>query len=100
MLDRLIQQAIQQVLTPLFDPKFSESSHGFRPQRSAHGAAKQVQQTIRKGYRFVVDMDLSKFFDRVQHDVLMSRIARKVIDKRLLGLIGQYLRAGVVVEGV
>ena len=57
VLDRLIQQAIQQVLTPLFDPKFSESSHGFRPQRSAHGAAKQVQQTIRKGYRFVVDMD-------------------------------------------
>ena len=100
VLDRLIQQAIQQVLTPLFDPKFSESSYGFRPQRSAHGAAKQVQQTIRKGYRFIVDLDLSKFFDRVQHDVLMSRIARKVIDKRLLGLIGKYLRAGVVVEGV
>jgi len=100
VLDRLIQQAIQQVLTPLFDPKFSESSHGFRPQRSAHGAAKQVQQTIRKGYRFIVDMDLSKFFDRVQHDVLMSRIARKVTDKRVLGLIGKYLRAGVVVEGV
>ncbi len=100
VLDRLIQQAIQQVLTPLFDPKFSESSYGFRPQRSAHGAARQVQQTIRKGYRFVVDMDLSKFFDRVQHDVLMSRIARKVIDKRVLGLIGKYLRAGVVVEGV
>jgi RNA-directed DNA polymerase len=100
VLDRLIQQAIQQVLTPLFDPGFSASSHGFRPQRSAHGAAKQVQQTIRKGYRFIVDMDLSKFFDRVQHDVLMSRIARKVIDKRVLGLIGKYLRAGVVVEGV
>ena len=100
VLDRLIQQAIQQVLTPLFDPKFSESSHGFRPQRPAHGAAKQVQQTIRKGYRFIVDMDLSKFFDRVQHDVLMSRIARKVTDKRVLGLIGKYLRAGVVVEGV
>jgi RNA-directed DNA polymerase len=100
VLDRLIQQAIQQVLTPLFDQKFSESSHGFRPQRSAHGAAKQVQQTIRKGYRFIVDMDLSKFFDRVQHDVLMSRIARKVIDKRLLKLIGKYLRAGVMIEGV
>ena len=100
VLDRLIQQAIQQVLTPLFDPGFSESSHGFRPRRSAHGAAKQVQQTIRKGYRHVVDMDLSKFFDRVDHDVLMSRIARKVCDKRLLSLIGKYLRAGVMVEGV
>jgi RNA-directed DNA polymerase len=100
VLDRLIQQAIQQVLTPLFDPKFSESSHGFRPQRSAHGAAKQVQLTIRKGHRFIVDMDLSKFFDRVQHDILMSRIARKVIDKRLLKLIGKYLRAGVMIEGV
>jgi len=100
VLDRLIQQAIQQVLTPLFDPGFSESSHGFRPKRSAHGAAKQVQQTIRKGHRFIVDMDLSKFFDRVQHDILMSRIARKVIDKRLLKLIGKYLRAGVMIEGV
>ena len=100
VLDRLIQQAIMQVLTPLFDPGFSESSHGFRPHRSAHGAAKQVQQIIRKGHRYVVDMDLSKFFDRVDHDVLMSRIARKVIDKRLLRLIDQYLRAGVMVEGV
>jgi RNA-directed DNA polymerase len=94
VLDRVIQQAILQVLTPVFDPGFSESSHGFRPKRSAHGAARQVQQTIRKGYRFVVDMDLSKFFDRVQHDVLMSRLGRKVSDKRLLKLIGRYLRAG------
>ena len=100
VLDRLIQQAISQVLTPVFDPGFSESSHGFRPKRSAHGAAKQVQQTIRRGNRFVVDMDLSKFFDRVQHDVLMSRLRRKVSDKRLLKLIGRYLRAGVMVEGV
>lgn len=100
VLDRLIQQAILQVLTPVFDPGFSESSHGFRPRRSAHGAAKQVQRTIRRGYRFVVDMDLSKFFDRCQHDVLMSRVARKVRDKRLLTLIGRYLRAGVMVEGV
>lgn len=100
VLDRLIQQAILQVLTPVFDPSFSESSHGFRPGRSAHGAAKQVQRTIRRGYRFVVDMDLSKFFDRCQHDVLMSRVARKVRDKRLLTLIGRYLRAGVMVEGV
>jgi len=100
VLDRLIQQAIQQVLTPVFDPGFSDSSYGFRPHRSAHGAAKQVQRTIRRGRRFVVDMDLSKFFDRVQHDVLMSRVARKVRDKRLLKLIGRYLRAGVMVEGV
>jgi len=100
VLDRLIQQAIQQILTPVFDPSFSASSHGFRPHRSAHGAAKQVQRTIRRGYRFVVDMDLSKFFDRVQHDVLMNRVARKVRDKRLLTLIGRYLRAGEMVEGV
>jgi len=100
IIDRLIQQAVVQVLTPIFDPDFSESSHGFRPKRSAHGAAKQVRRTIRIGYRFVVDMDLSKFFDRVQHDVLMSRVARKVPDKQLLTLIGRYLRAGVMVDGV
>jgi len=100
VLDRLIQQAIQQVLTPMFDPGFSESSYGFRPRRSGHGAAKQVQRTIRRGLRFVVDMDLSKFFDKVQHDVLMSRVARKVRDRRLLKLIGRYLRAGVMVDGV
>ncbi len=100
VLDRLIQQAIVQVLTPIFDPGFSQSSHGFRPKRSAHGAAKQVRRTIRIGYRFVVDMDLSKFFDRVQHDVLMSRVARKVSDKLLLKLIGRYLRSGVMVDGV
>ena len=100
VLDRLIQQSIVQVLTPIFDPSFSASSHGFRPKRSAHGAAKQVRRTIRIGYRFVVDMDLSKFFDRVQHDVLMSRIARKVSDKLLLKLLGRYLRAGVMVDGV
>jgi len=96
----VIQQALVQVLTPVFDPTFSESSHGFRPERSAHGAAKQVQRTIRRGNRFVVDMDLSKFFDRVQHDVLMSRVARRVSDPQLLTLIGRYLRAGVMVEGV
>ena len=100
VLDRVIQQAILQVLTPVFDPGFSESSHGFRPRRSAHGAAKQVQRTIRRGYRHAVDMDLSKFFDKVQHDVLVSRIARKVSDPSLLKLIGRYLRAGVMVEGV
>jgi RNA-directed DNA polymerase len=94
VLERIIQQAILQVLTPVFDPGFSESSYGFRPRRSAHGAAKQVQRTIRRGYRHAVDMDLSKFFDKVQHDVLMSRIARKVSDPSLLKLIGRYLRAG------
>ena len=100
VLDRLIQQAISQVLTPVFDPTFSESSFGFRPNRSAHGATKQVQQIIRQGHTHCVDVDLSKFFDRVQHDVLMSCVSRKVHDGRLLRLIGRYLRAGVMVEGV
>ena len=100
VVDRLIQQAICQVLTPIFDPTFSESSHGFRPGRSAHGAAKQVQQIIRQGHAHCVDVDLSKFFDRVQHDILMSCVSRKVHDRRLLRLIGRYLRAGVMVEGV
>jgi RNA-directed DNA polymerase len=98
VIDRVFQQAILQVLTPIFDPGFSESSFGFRPGRSAHGAAKQVQAHIRAGYRHCVDMDLSKFFDRVQHDVLMVRVSRKVSDKRLLKLIGRYLRAGVMVD--
>ena len=94
--DRVIQQAILQVLTPIFDPGFSDSSFGFRPHRSAQGAVKQVQAHIQAGYRHCVDMDLSKFFDRVQHDVLLSRVARKVRDKRLLRLIGRYLRAGIM----
>jgi RNA-directed DNA polymerase len=98
--DRLIQAAIVLILTPIFDPHFSESSFGFRPKRSAHGAAKQVSKTIRRGYRYVCDVDLSKFFDRVQHDVLMSRVGRRVRDKRLLQLIGRFLRAGLLVEGV
>jgi RNA-directed DNA polymerase len=95
--DRVIQQAIAQVLMPIFDPGFSESSFGFRPKRSAHGALRQVQGHIRAGYRIAVDLDLAKFFDNVQHDILMARVARKVGDKRLLALIGQYLRAGVLV---
>ena len=97
VVDRVIQQAIGQVLTPIFDPAFSESSFGFRPGRSAHGAVRQVQRTIGEGYRIAVDLDLEKFFDRVNHDVLMARMARKVKDKCLLGLIGRYLRAGVLV---
>lgn len=100
VIDRLIQQAILQVLTPIFDPSFSESSFGFRPKRSAQGAVKQIQQTIRSGYRWCVDMDLSKFFDRVQHDVLLARVTRKVHDRVLLKLIGRYLRAGVMVDGL
>ena len=100
VVDRLIQQATCQVLTPIFDPGFSESSFGFRPRRSAHGATKQVQKIIRQGHTHCVDVDLSKFFDRVQHDVLMRCVSRKVHDRRLLRLIGRYLRAGVMVEGV
>jgi len=99
VLDRVIQQAILQILTPVFDPHFSESSHGFRPNRSAHGAMQQVQRSIKGGGRYVVDMDLSKFFDRVNHDVLMNRVARRVPDRLLLKLIGRYLRAGVIVNG-
>ena len=97
VVDRVIQQAILQVLTPMFDPEFSESSFGCRPRRSAHGAIQQVKAFVKSGYRVAVDLDLEKFFDTVNHDVLMSRIARKVTDKVLLGLIGRYLRAGVLV---
>ena len=99
VLDRLIQQAMYQVLMPIFDPDFSEFSYGFRPGRSAHDAVHKVREYIRQGYRVAVDMDLSKFFDRVNHDVLMHRVARKVRDKRVLRLIGRYLRAGVVIKG-
>jgi RNA-directed DNA polymerase len=97
VMDRLIQQAIAQVLTPIFDPEFSASSFGFRPNRSAHGALRQVQADIRAGHRIAVDLDLAKFFDNVRHDILMARVARRVGDKRLLALIGRYLRAGVMV---
>lgn len=97
--DRVIQQAISQVLTPIIDPTFSESSHGFRPGRNAHGAVKQVKGFIEEGYRVAVDVDLSKFFDRVNHDILMSRLSRHIADKRLLKLIGRYLRAGVDIDG-
>jgi RNA-directed DNA polymerase len=99
VLDRVIQQAIYQVLMPIFDPDFSEFSDGFRPGRSAHDAVRKVRDYIRQGYRMAVDMDLSKFFDRVNHDVLMHRVARKIRDKRILRLIGKYLRAGVVIKG-
>ena len=97
--DRVIQQAITQVLTPVFDPHFSESSYAFRPNRSAHQAVKKVLKLIQRGYAYAVDIDLEKFFDMVVHDVLMSRVSRKVSDKGILRLIGKYLRAGVVVNG-
>ncbi len=97
--DRVIQQAIAQVLTQIFDPDFSEFSFGFRIGRSAHDAVRQVREYIRQGYRIAVDMDLRKFFDMVNHDVLMHRVTQKVHDKRLLRLIGKYLRAGVMVNG-
>jgi RNA-directed DNA polymerase len=97
--DRVIQQAIAQVLVPIFDPYFSESSFGFRPGRSAHQAVRKVVDLIGKGYRYAVDIDLTKFFDTVDHDVLMHRIRRRVTDKGILKLIGKYLRAGVVVNG-
>ena len=97
--DRLIQQAIAQTLTPIFDPYFSEFSYGFRPGQSAHDAVMKVCEYIRQGYSIAVDMDLSKFFDSVNHDVLMHRVTRKVRDKRVLRLIGKYLRAGVEVKG-
>src|SRR5262245_44463666 len=97
VIDRLIQQAIAQVMTPIFDPQFSESSFGFRPQRCAHGALKQVQAYVKAGYRIAVDLDLAKFFDNVRHDVLMAAVARRIGDMRLLALIGRYLRAGAMV---
>lgn len=99
VLDRLIQQAILQVLQPIFDPGFSESSYGFRPFRSAHQAVRRVRAIIDSGYKYVADVDLSKFFDRVDHDILMARVAGKVKDKRVLRLIGLYLRCGVAVDG-
>lgn len=99
VLDRVIQQAIVRVLGPILDPGFSESSFGFRPNRSARQAVEQVRDAIKDGRRVAVDLDLSKFFDRVDHDVLMSRLARKIRDKRVLRLIGRYLRAGVQVDG-
>lgn len=100
VLDRLIQQAIHQVLEPLYDPSFSESSYGFRPNRSAHQALKSAREHVASGKTWVVDLDLEKFFDRVNHDVLMSRLARRIGDKRLLKLIRRYLEAGVMSDGV
>jgi len=100
VVDRLIQQATAQVLTPLFEPVFSPHSYGFRPGRRAHDAVTAAQGYIREGYTWVVDIDLEKFFDRVNHDKLMARVARVVKDKRVLKLIRRYLQSGVMVNGV
>jgi group II intron reverse transcriptase/maturase len=100
VMDRMIQQALHQVLTPIFDPTFSEDSYGFRPGRSTHQAVLRAKDHIEAGYRWVVDLDLEKFFDTVQHDVLMARVARRVKDKRVLRLIGRYLRAGTMEGGL
>ncbi len=97
--DRVVQQAIAQVLTPIFDPTFSESSFGFRPGRNAHQAIRQVQAFVMAGKGIAVDLDLAKFFDTVNHDVLMNLLGRTIRDKQLLALIGRYLRAGVLVGG-
>ena len=99
-LDRFIQQAVLQVLTPLLDPTFSPHSYGFRPRKSAHQAVEQAKKYIAEGYAWVVDCDLEKFFDRVNHDILMGKLAKRIEDKRLLKLIRRYLQAGVMVHGV
>ena len=100
VLDRFIQQAVLQVMTPVFDPTFSESSYGYRPGRCAQDAVAAGRRHVEAGYRWVADLDLEKFFDRVNHDVLMSRVARRVKDKRLLKLIRAFLNVGIMVEGV
>lgn len=98
--DRFIQHLLVQGLSPIFDPSFSESSYGFRPGRSAHDAVRAAQHHVRKGRQWVVDLDISKFFDHVNHDILMTRIGQTVRDKRVLRLIGRYLRRGALIEGV
>lgn len=100
VVDRLVQQAILQVLQPRFDPTFSEHSHGFRPGRRAHDAVVAAQRYVQDGRRWVVDVDLERFFDRVNHDVLMERLSRRIADRRLLRLVRRYLEAGMMADGV
>ena len=100
VLDRLIQQSLLQVLQPIFDPTFSDHSYGFRPGRRAHDAVRRAQGYVQEGRRWVVDVDLEKFFDRVNHDILMGRLAKRIEDKRVLRLIRWYLEAGAMIHGV
>ncbi len=99
-LDRMIQQALQQVLSEEFEGTFSDHSHGFRPGRSAHDAVEAAREYIEAGYKWVVDIDLEKFFDTVNHDRLMARMKGKIGDKRVLRLVNEYLKAGVMEDGV
>lgn len=100
VLDRLIQQAISQVLTRIFEPHFSDNSYGFRPGRSAHQAILKAREYLNQGNKYVVDMDLEKFFDKVNHDILMHRIAKRIKDKRVLKLIRHYLQSGIMLNGI
>ncbi len=100
VIDRLIQQAILQILQPIFEGRFSNNSYGFRPGRNAHQAVKQAQSYVQSGNRIVVDMDLEKFFDRVNHDILMSKLAKVIKDKRLLKIIRAFLNAGIMRQGI
>lgn len=100
VIDRMIQQAIAQELNKIYEPTFSEQSYGFRPKRSQHMAIKKAKEHINKGYKWVVDMDLEKFFDTVQHDVLMNKLSKKIKDKRVLKLIRKYLESGIMINGL
>ena len=100
VLDRFIQQALLQVLQPIFDPGFSSHSHGFRPGKRAHDAVVEAQRYIQQGRKWVVDVDLAAFFDRVNHDILMGKLAKRIEDRRVLGLIRRYLNAGILANGI
>jgi RNA-directed DNA polymerase len=100
VLDRLLQQALHQVMSPVWEPDFSDHSYGFRPGRGAHQAVETARGHVESGHRWVVDLDLEKFFDRVNHDVLMARVGRKIDDRRMLGLIRRYLQSGILVGGL